>query len=126
MVKLSYSLHEYLCKIKNMHLFNNNENDDWGFFIDIETKTDFRKICEPKKCYHFKPSFKNKIQSHKSVSNLDQLTSNYDAIFKMDEDYEEENEKQYTKNTQNPNHKELSLIGNICVLSSIVLFLFLI
>lgn len=125
MVKISYSLHEYLHSLKNIHLFNNNFNDDWGFFIDIEPKTNLDKISKTKYKYHFKPSFKNRIQSHKSVSNLNQLTNDYDAIFKMDEDYEEENlvEKEY--NNSSKNHKDYNLIGNICVISSIVLFLLL-
>lgn len=125
MVKLSYSLHEYLHSLKNIHLFNNNISDDWGFFIDIEPKPNSNKNSETKYKYHFKPSFKNRIHSHKSVSNLDQLTDSYDPIFKMDEDYEEEKKNLKQDNSPSKSLKEYNLIGNICVISSIVLFLFL-
>lgn len=125
MIKLSRSLHEYLCSLKNMHIFNNIENDDWGFFVDIEPKINANKITEKKYRYHFKPSFNNRIHSHKSVSNLDQLTNIYEPIFKMDEDYEEENEKKKEYNNSSTLEK-INLIGNICVVSSIILFIFLI
>lgn len=134
MMKISSSLHEYLHSLKNIHLFNNHFNDDWGFFIDIEPKTNTNtttnKLSNGKYRNHFKPSFKNRIHSHKSISNLDQLTdtydpNTYDPIFKMDEDYEEENQRLKEYNDHSKQYKKMNLIGNICVVSSIVLFLFL-
>ena len=120
-MKLSYSLHEYLCSLKSMHIFNNNLNDDWGFFVDIEPKTQLsNNVCKPSQ------PFKNKnrrIHSYKSVSNLDELIR-YESIFKMYEDYEEENKKEY--NNSSKNYGNLNFIGNICVVSSIVLFIILI
>ena len=133
MMKVSSSINEYLCSLKTLHIFNNKENEHWGFFIDIEPKKNTDIVSKNKYKCNFKPSFKNRIHSYKSVSNLEQLTNtheygyDYDPIFKMDEDYEEENQKYIQKQT-NPskNYKEFNVIGNICIVSSVLLFLFLI
>jgi hypothetical protein len=107
-----------------MHIFNNNLNDDWGFFVDIEPKPQLSNKVH-KTSHTFKP---RRIHSYKSVSNLDQLTNIYEPIFKMDEDYEEEykNEIQKQHNNVSKNYQKFNFIGNICVVSSIVLFILLI
>lgn len=114
-----------------MHIFNTNLNEHWGFFVDIEPKPNSKQLPNTKYHYHFKPSFRNRIHSHKSVSNLNELTNNHDidkeAFFKMDEDNEEEeNTNIYTYNQPLQKYEKLNFISNICIVSTIALFVFLI
>lgn len=131
MSKLSYSLHEYLYSLKNMHISNNYLNENWGFFVDIETNPKKIQLPHRKNYYKFNPSLTNRISSYKSVSNLNQLkdTHNIDKeaiIFKMDEDIEYDEYNSEKKNNDNKEGvKNLNFIGNMCIISSIAVLLLL-
>jgi hypothetical protein len=125
MTKLSSSLHEYLCSLKNIHISNNNLNEHWGFFIDIENKSSNSKkiVINNKNYFGIKNSNNRRINSFKSVSNLNEISDidKETAIFKMDEELEEENNNgKYLKE-----YKNLHFIGNICMFSTIALLLLL-
>jgi len=129
MTKLSSSLHEYLCSLKNIHISNTNLNEHWGFFIDIENKSsNTSKIViniknKNKNYFGISNSNYQRMNSFKSVSNLSQISEidKETSIFKMDEELEEEyNNDKYTKEYTN-----LHFIGNICMFSTLALLLLL-
>lgn len=134
MTKISTSLNEYLCSLKNIHISNINLNEDWGFFIDIENK---KPISMPifmnnKNKFTGTNFIKRRIKSYKSVSNLNEI-SDIDkeaVIFKLDEDIEEEERLKKMTTIQNNDkcvneYKNLNYIGNICMISTIAIILFL-
>ena len=125
--KVSYSLSEYLNYLNKLH-YNETDNN-WGFYIDIEKYKQNPFICRPtlpipiKKLenklsrifsdcrIHYSP---NKIKSRKSITNLNESCDS--LIFKMDDD-------DYVKPK---NCVKIDMITNICIVSSIILFLFII
>lgn len=127
MTKLSYSLHEYLCSLKNIHISNTNLNEHWGFFIDIENKSsNSNKIVinnKNKNYFGIRNSNYQRMNSFKSVSNLSQISEidKETAIFKMDEELEEE----YNNSKYNKEYINLHFIGNICMFSTLALLLLL-
>jgi hypothetical protein len=129
---MSYSLSEYLSylgKIHNIHL-----NENWGFYVDIErSKLLSIKKTEPilipssiknhinKLSRIFSSDFDSNrnlksIRSLKSVTNLNESTDS--LIFKMDDIESPKKNKNKQKN--------LTFIGNLCVVSGIIVFLLLI
>lgn len=126
--KVSCSLREYLNYLNKMHYDESDNN--WGFYIDIEKYKQNPFIHRPtlpipiKKmtntlsrifsdcCIHDN-NFSKKIKSRKSITNLNESTDS--LIFKMDEDYVKSNKR-----------VKLDIIANICVISSIVLFILII
>jgi hypothetical protein len=125
--KVSCSLSEYLNYLNKMHYDDTDNN--WGFYIDIEKYKQNPFISRPTLPIPIKKltnklsrifsdcrihDRSNKIKSHKSIINLNESCDS--LIFKMDDD-------DYVK----PNKCiKIDMITNICIVSSIILFLFII
>lgn len=143
MTKISSSLHEYLCSLKNIHIFNTNLNDHWGFFVDIENRpTNSIPILIDKK-NKYQKNLRNlmnrQMKSYKSVSNLTEISDidKETAIFKLDEELELElEEEDLVKRDGNiqinnnngkyiDEYKRLNYIGNICIFSTIIIIILL-